>query len=73
MLVPPWAGRIPMGRRVIWDRELCLLGRAAIQILPRTRNSFLELAGGCRVYVSRAILFNYEPTYSNSISLQVSN
>ena len=62
MLVPPWAGRIPMGRRVIWDRELCLLGGAVIQILPRARNSFLELAGGSRVYVYRAILFKCEPT-----------
>ena len=44
-----------------------------IQKLPRARNSFLELAGGSRVYVSRAILFKYEPTYSNSTSLQVSN
>ena len=27
-----------------------------IQILPRARNSFLELAGGSRVYVSRAMV-----------------
>ena len=33
-----------------------------IQILPRARNSFFELAGGSRVYVSRAILFKCEPT-----------
>ena len=33
-----------------------------IQILPRARNSFLELAGGCRVFVSRAILIKYELT-----------
>ena len=32
-----------------------------IQILPRARNSFLELAGGSRVFVSRAILIKYEP------------
>ena len=44
-----------------------------IQILSRARNSFLELAGGSRVYVSRAILFKCDPTYSNSTSLQVSN
>ena len=44
-----------------------------IQILPRARNSFLELAGGSRVYVSRAILFKCEPIYINSTSLQVSN
>ena len=44
-----------------------------IQVLPRARNSFLELAGGSRVYVSRAILFKCEPTYSNSTTLQVSN
>ena len=43
-----------------------------IQILPRARNSFLELAGGSRVYVSRAILIKCEPTYSNSTVLQVS-
>ena len=30
-----------------------------IQILPRARNSFLELAGGNRVFVSRAILTDY--------------
>ena len=33
-----------------------------IQILPSARNSFLELAGDSRVYVSGAILFNCEPT-----------
>ena len=38
-----------------------------------SRNSFLELAGGSTVYVSRAILFKCEPTYSNSTSLQVYN
>ena len=62
MLVSQWAGRIPMGRRVIWDPVLCLCGGAVIQLLLRARNSFLELAGGSRVYVSRAILFKCEPT-----------
>ena len=33
-----------------------------IQILPRFRNSFLELAGGIRSFVSRAILIKCEPT-----------
>ena len=33
-----------------------------IQLLPRARNSFLELAGGSRVFVSRAILIKFEPT-----------
>ena len=33
-----------------------------IQILPRARNSFLELAGGSGVFVSRAILIKFEPT-----------
>ena len=33
-----------------------------IQILPMARNYFLELAGGSRVFVSRAILMNCEPT-----------
>ena len=33
-----------------------------IQILPRARNSFLELAGGSRVFVSIAILIKYEHT-----------
>ena len=61
MLVPQWAGRILNGRMVIWDPELCLGGRAVIQILPKARNSFLELAGGSRVYVFRAILFKCEP------------
>ena len=49
------------------------LSWAVIQVLPRARNSFLELAGGRRVYVSKAILFKCEPTYSNSTSLEVSN
>ena len=42
-------------------------------ILPMARNSFLELAGGSRVYVSRAILIKCEHTYSNSTLIQVSN
>ena len=42
-------------------------------ILPKARNSFLELAGSSRVYVSRAILIKCEPTNSNSTLLQVSN
>ena len=33
-----------------------------IPILPRARNSFLELSGGSRGYVSRAILIKCEPT-----------
>ena len=33
-----------------------------IQILSRARNSFLELAGGSRVFVSSAILIKCEPT-----------
>ena len=33
-----------------------------IQILPRAWNSLLELAGGSRVFVSRAILIKCEPT-----------
>ena len=33
-----------------------------IQILPRARNSFLELAGGSRVFVSIAILIKCEHT-----------
>ena len=44
-----------------------------ILTLPRARNSFLDLAGSSRVYVSRVILINYEPTSSNSTLLQVSN
>ena len=44
-----------------------------IQILPRVRNSFLELAGGSRVFVSRGILIKCEPTLRNSKLLQVSN
>ena len=44
-----------------------------ILTLPRARNSFLELAGGSRAYVSRAILIKCEPTSSNSTLLQVSN
>ena len=33
-----------------------------IQILPMARNSFLELAGGSRVFVSSAFLLMCEPT-----------
>ena len=44
-----------------------------ILTLPRARNSFVELVGGSRVYVSRAILIKCEPTSSNSTLLQVSN
>ena len=33
-----------------------------IQILPRARNSFLELAGGSRVFVSKTILIKCEHT-----------
>ena len=40
-----------------------------IQILPRARNSFLELAGGTRVFDSRTILIKCEPTYRNSTLL----
>ena len=42
--------------------ELCLRGGATIQITSYVRNSFLELEGGSRVYVSRAILIKFEPT-----------
>ena len=44
-----------------------------ILTLPIARNSFLELAGSSRVYVSRAILIKSETTSSNSTLLQVSN
>ena len=44
-----------------------------ILTLPRARNSFFELAGSSRAYVSRAILIKCEPTSSNSTLLQVSN
>ena len=33
-----------------------------ILTLPMARNSFLDLAGSSRVYVSRAILIKCEPT-----------
>ena len=33
-----------------------------IQILTSAQNSLLELAGGSRVFVSRAILIKCEPT-----------
>ena len=38
------------------DSELCLSGGATILITSEARNSFLELAGGIRVYVSRAMV-----------------
>ena len=44
-----------------------------ILTLTMARNSFLELAGSSRVYVSRAILIKCEHTSSNSKLLQVSN
>ena len=59
MQVPQWTGPIPVAD---WDPELCLRGGATILITSQSRNSFLELAGGSRVYVSRAILINCEPT-----------
>ena len=33
-----------------------------ILLLPMARNSFLELAGGSGVFVSKAILIKCEPT-----------
>ena len=44
-----------------------------ILIFPTAWNSFLELAGGSRVYFSRAILIKCELMYSNSTLPQVSN
>ena len=41
-----------------------------ILTLSRARNSFLELAGSSRAYVS---IIKCEPTSSNSTLLQVSN
>ena len=43
-----------------------------IQILPIARYSFLDLAGGSRVFVSRATLIKCEPTSSITTLLQVS-
>ena len=43
-----------------------------ILTLTTARNSFLELAGSSRVYVSIAILIKCEPTSSNTTLLQVS-
>ena len=63
----------PLVGRADWDPELCLRGGATILITSYARNSFFELAGGSRVYVSRAILIKCEPTCSNSTALQVSN
>ena len=44
-----------------------------ILTLPKAWNSFIELAGSSRVYVSRAILIKCDPTSSYSTLLQVSN
>ena len=52
----PWVGM------AYWDPELCLRGGTTILITSYARNSFLELVGGSRVYVSRAILIKCEPT-----------
>ena len=49
------------------------LAGATILITSYSRNFFIQLAGGSRVYVSRAILIKCEPTSSNSALLQVSN
>ena len=46
----PWVGGAD------WDPELCLSGGATILITSYARNSFLELAGSSRVYVSRAMV-----------------
>ena len=53
MQVPQWAGPIPGSN---WDPGLCLCGGSEILTLQRARNSFLELAGSSRVYVSIAII-----------------
>ena len=73
MQVPQWAGPIPIGRRVELGPRAMSLWWSMIMTLPRARNSFLELAGSSRAYVSRAILIKCEPTSSNSTLLQVSN
>ena len=62
MQVPQWAGPIPIGRR----------GRLGTRAMSEVsghdtdyflgRNSFLELEGGSRGYVSRSLLIKSEPT-----------
>ena len=59
--VPQWAGPIPWVGGAYWDPELCLRGGATILITSYARNSFLELEGGSRGYVSQAILIKCEP------------
>ena len=59
--MPQWAVRIPIGRRVDLEARAMSLSEAMIRILTSARNSFLELAGGSRVFVSKAILIKCEP------------
>ena len=62
MQVPQWAGPIPMVRRGRLGHIAMSKWWATIPITSLARNSFLELAGGSRVYISRAILIKCEST-----------
>ena len=73
MHVPQLAGPIPMGRKGRLGHRAMSEGWCHDTDYFLARNSFFELAGDSRVYVSRAILIKCEPTYSNSTLLQVAN
>ena len=64
MQVPQWAGPIPIwsGGSRLGPRAMSLWWVHDTDYFHRARNSFLELAGSSRAYVSRAILIKCEPT-----------
>ena len=62
MQVPQWAVRIPISRRVDLGPRAMSLWWVHDTDTTKGRNSFLQLAGSSRVYVSRAILIKFETT-----------
>ena len=62
MQVPQWAGPIPMDRRGRLGPRAMFEWWGYDTDYFIAWNSFIELAGSSRVYVSRAILIKCEPT-----------
>ena len=73
MQVPQLAGPIPMGRKSRLGPRAMSNGWCHDTDYFLGSEFFIDLAGGSRVYVSRAIFIKCETTYSNSTVLQVSN
>ena len=68
-----WADPIPMSRKGSLGSTAMSQGWGHDTDYFLVQEFLFELAGGSRVYVSRAILIKCEPTSSNSTLLQVSN